>query len=107
MIAVAAIAAASAIAQAYNSERARGANEKRLNQLRAIFENIVPPEYDVSINDPPRYIESSLQQADLDFSRLTPEQFKVVGQYSPEAAEYVREKDPTLLKGSAAQKEGR
>lgn len=107
LAAAAAIAAVSALAQAYNSEQARGANEKRLKQIRQMFEQLVPPEYDVSINDPPQYIEQALQQANLDFSRITPEQFKVIGQYSPEAAQYVAEANPTLLKGTASGKEGR
>ena len=107
MIAMVAIAAASAIAQAYNAEKARGANDKRMKELKKIFESIVPPEYDVSINDPPKYMEQQLSQAKLDFSRITPEQFKVVGQYSPEAAQYVAEANPKLLQGSALQKEGR
>src|SRR5688572_10333263 len=107
LVVAGAVAAASAIAQAYNSEKARGANDKRLKELRRIFESIVPPDYDVSIDDPPKYIESSLQQADLDFSRITPEQFKVVGQYSPEAAQFVAEANPTLLKGSATGQQGR
>jgi len=107
LIAAAAITAASAIAQGYQAEQARGANAKRLKELRALFESIVPPEYDISINSPPEYLKQQLGSANLDFSRLTPEQFKVVGQYSPEAAQYVAEQNPTLLKGSSAQKEGR
>lgn len=107
LVIAAGISAAAAISQAYQSEKARGANEKRLSELRKIFESIVPPEYDVSINDPPKYMEQVLGQANLDFSRITPEQFKVVGQYAPEAASFVAEANPTLLKGSAAGKEGR
>lgn len=102
-----AISAASALAQAWNSESARGANKKRLDELKAAFDAIVPPEYDISVNDPPQYIAQGLQGANLDFSRITPETYKVVGQYSPEAAEYVAEKSPDLVKGTGAQKEGR
>lgn len=105
--AAAAVTVVSGIVQAYNAEKARGANKKRLNELRAMFEKIVPPEYDMSIDTPPKYIEQQLQAANFDFSRLTPQEFKLVGQYAPEAAQYVAEKNPELLKGSAAQKEGR
>lgn len=101
------IVAISAIAQAYSAEQARGANKKRLNEIKAAFDAIVPPKYDVSVNDPPDYIATSLQGADLDFSKLKPEQFKVIGQYAPEAAQYIAEKNPELVKGTAAQKEGR
>lgn len=107
LVAAVAISAVSGIIQAYQSEQARGANKARLNELKRAFEAIVPPEYDISINDPPQYISQQLQGANLDFSRLTPETFKVVGQYSPEAAQYVAEKNPTLVQGTAAQKEGR
>lgn len=107
LAAAAGIQAVSAIVQAYNAEKARGANAKRLKELRQMFEQIVPPKYDISIDDPPDYIQKQLPQADLDFSKLTPEQFKVVGTYAPKAAEYIAEQNPQLLKGSAAQKEGR
>lgn len=100
-------AAVGGIAQAYNSEKARGANEKRLKELRKAFESLVPPDYDVSINDPPQYIEKILGNANLDFSRITPEAFKVIGQYSPEAAQFVAEANPTVLRGTAEGKEGR
>lgn len=107
LVAAAAISAASAIVQSYQAEKARGANDKRLKELRAQFESIVPPEYDISIDDPPRYIEQALPQANLDFSRITPEQFKVIGQYNPQAAQYIQEQNPQLLKGTAAGQEGR
>jgi len=107
LVAAAAISAASAIVQSYQAEKARGANDKRLKELRAAFESIVPPEYDISIDDPPRYIEQALPQANLDFSRITPEAFKVIGQYNPQAAEYIQEQAPQLLKGTAAGQEGR
>jgi hypothetical protein len=107
LTAAAVVTAVAGIAQAYNGEKARGANEQRLRELRKAFESIVPPDYDVSINDPPQYIEKVLQGADLDFSRITPEDFKVVGQYSPQAANFMAEANPTLLKGSDTFKEGR
>lgn len=107
LIAVAAISAVSAIAQAYQAEKARGANQKRLDDLERSFSEIVPPEYDISINDPPRYIEGNLQGANLDFSRLSPEAFKTIGTYSPEAAEYVKEANPQLAELSNVGKEGR
>lgn len=107
MIAIIAIAAASALGQAYNAEKARGANSKKLKEIQKAFDAIVPPEYDISINDPPAMIKESLKGADLDFSRITPEQYKTIGTYSPESAKYVAEAKPELVKGTAAQKEGR
>jgi hypothetical protein len=104
---VIAVAVVSGLVQAYNSAQARGANKAELNKIKASFDAIVPPEFDVSINDAPAFITEKLQGANLDFSKLTPEQFKTVGTYAPEAAKYVAEANPTLVKGTAASKEGR
>jgi len=101
------IAAVSALAQEYSASQARGASKKQLNAIKAAFEAIVPPGYDISINDPPKYITQQLEGAKLDFSRLTPETYKVVATYAPQAAQFVGESRPELVKGSAAQKEGR
>ncbi len=105
--AYAGIAAVTAIAQAYTSEKARGANQRKLDELRRAFEAIVPPEYDLSINDPPQYIEQALPSLNLDMSRVTPEDFRVIGQYSPEAAQYVAEQAPQLAQRTGAGMEGR
>lgn len=107
LIVGAVISVASGIAQAYNSEQQRGADKKKLAEMRRLFESIVPPEYDIKPNDPPEYITKALQEAKFDFSKFTPEQFKLIGKYAPEAAQYVQEQAPTLIKGTAAQKEGR
>ena len=107
MYAVIAIAAASALAQAYNAEKARGANKDRLREIQRAFDAIVPPNYDISVNDPPATIKETLKGAELDFSRITPETYKTIGTYSPESAKYVAEEQPKLVQGSAAQKEGR
>lgn len=107
LIAVAAVSAISALAQAYQSEKARGANRQRLRELEESFAKIVPPDYDVSINDPPRYIEGALKGADLDFSRITPKDYETIGAYNPEAAEFVREASPQLAQMGAEGQEGR
>ena len=102
-----AIAAISALAQAYNSEKARGANRQRLHELQNAFNAIVPPNFDLSIDTPPAQIKEALQGANLDFSRITPETYKTIGTYSPESAKFVAEAQPQLVQGTAAQKEGR
>jgi hypothetical protein len=102
-----AIAAISALSQAYNSERARGANKDRLREIQKAFDAIVPPDYDISINDPPAIIKETLKGAELDFSRITPETYKTIGTYAPESAKFVAEEQPKLVQGTAAQKEGR
>lgn len=102
-----AIAAVSALAQAYNSEKARGANRDRLHELQNAFNAIVPPNFNMSIDAPPAQIKEALQGANLDFSRITPETYKTIGTYSPESAKFVAEAQPQLVQGTAAQKEGR
>lgn len=97
----------SGIAQAYTAAEARKANQQELDRIRALFESIVPPEYDISVNDPPDFIEGQLKGANLDFSAFTPENFKVLQQYAPQAAAYVAEQNPTLVQGSALAREGR
>lgn len=101
------IQAVSGIAQLFQSEKARKASNSRLNEIARAFEALVPPGYDISPNDPPEYIQGQLADANFDYSKLTPQQFQLVGTYAPEAAEYIAEENPTLIQGSAAAKEGR
>lgn len=102
----AAVALVSGVVQAWNSEKTRKDNKGRMNEIRRLFEAIVPPEYDLSLNDPPDYILEKLGDAGLDMSKLTPELFKSVGKYAPEAAPYVAEANPTLVERSSLGKEG-
>ena len=106
-VGIIAVSAASALAQAYNAAQARGANASEMKKIRELWDKLVPPEFDISPNDPPAFITEKLQGAQLDFSRLTPEDFKVVGTYAPEVAQHVTEIAPTLVQGNAASREGR
>jgi hypothetical protein len=101
-----AVAAASSLAQLYNSERERGATKQRLAQIQKMFDEIVPPEYDISVYDDPELVKT-IPPAAFDYSRITPESFEVVGQYVPEVAEFVREVAPEVVEASAAAQEGR
>lgn len=104
---VVAVAVISGLVQAYNAQKARGANQSELNKIKASFDAIVPPNFDVTINDAPDFITKKLEGANLDFSKITPELYKTIGSYAPEAAKYVAEANPTLVQGTAASKEGR
>lgn len=107
MIAVAVGAqAVSGIMQYYQAEKARGANAKRLREIEAMFAKIVPPEMDISIYDDPRVAES-IPEPLLDFSAITPKEFKSVGQFVPEVASYVAETNPQLVEATAAATKGR
>lgn len=96
------IMAAAAAAQAYQSSQAQGANKAQLDKMRADFAKLVPPGYDVSITDPPAQIQKAVPPPNYDQRPMTPEQYQVVGKYSPEAAQYIAEKNPELVKQSAA-----
>lgn len=104
---VVAIAAAVALAQLYQAEKARGANERRLRELQADFDRLVPPEYNLSPMDPPAFIKQSVPEPSFNMADVTPEQFKLIGKYTPQIAAKVAEQRPELLKESAAAKEGR
>lgn len=98
--------AVSGIMQYYQAEKARGANAKRLREIEAMFAKIVPPELDISIYDDPRIAES-IPEPLLDFSAITPKEFKSVGQFVPEVASYVAETNPQLVEATAAATKGR
>jgi hypothetical protein len=105
-IGMAAIGAASGLIQLYNSERERGATKQRLQQIEKMFNEIVPPEYDISIYDDPELVKT-IPPAAFDYSRITPESFASVGQFVPEVAEFVKEVAPQVVEASAAAQEGR
>lgn len=114
--AVAGIAAVGGLVNLYNAEKGRGADRKRLKEIRELFEKIKPPDYDVSIDAPPQYHTEALKQPkysdpqqapQFDTSRLNPEDLKMIGKYTPELAPYVAEAAPELVKQSAQAMEGR
>lgn len=104
---IVAVAGATALAQMYQSEKARGANAKTLAQMKADFDKLVPPGYNISIMDPPQYIKDKIPEPSMDMSSVTPEQYKLVGKYKPEIASYIEEQRPDLVKDTAGMKEGR
>lgn len=106
-VAIAGAMAVSAIAQWYQSQSAAHASKERLDEIKAMFDAIKPPNYDVKITDPPKYIEEKIPEAEVDYSKLTPEQYKLVGQYKPEIASYVAEKAPQVVTKSEAAQTGR
>jgi hypothetical protein len=101
------ISALGAVAQYYQAEKARKANQKQLDEIKKMFEAIKPPEYDVSVIDPPEYITEAVPEPAINYSALSPEQFKKLRDFNPQVAEYVAEKDPTLVEKTAVGKEGR
>lgn len=92
------VAALGALAQAYQAEKARKANEKRLKEIEEAFDRLKPPEFDVSIMDPPNYIKNLPPPPNIDTSAIKPKDFEIVGKYVPEVATYVAESRPELVK---------
>ncbi len=84
-----AIAAVSAAAQYYQSEKARGASAGRLKDLEKEFDALVPPGYDMHPMDPPAYLETKLKSPQFD------------GDLTPTMANYVEEAGPTQIQGTA------
>lgn len=105
--AIAAVAVVSAIAQYYQAEKARGASEKELKKIQAMWDGIVPPNFNASIMDPPDYIRELPPPPDFDMRKLTPEAYKVVAKYEPQAAPLIKEAAPQVVKDSGEGKEGR
>lgn len=96
----------SGIAQYYQAEQARGASEQRLREIEAMFDQVKPPEFDVSVMDPPNYIKTSVPPTDFDMSRVSPELYQSVGKFIPEVAPLIEEARPELVRDSEIGMEG-
>lgn len=84
--AIVAAMVAGPLIQAYQSEQARKADKAERKKLEQLIAKVQNPNFDTS--------------------DLTPEEFKVIGNYAPEAAAYVSEERPELIKASAAGQKG-
>jgi len=113
--AMAAVAVVSGLVQAYNSEKTRGANKKRLKEMEELFASIVPPDYDLSISDPPRMHQERLEMPQFsgpqampkwDMSKLEPNKLELIEKYTPQIAPQVYEENPTLIEKSEDMKMG-
>ncbi len=82
VIALAAIAAASTLAQFINSERGRRATNKERKRIEKLINKLKAPEFDTS--------------------QLNPPELKILEQYTPEVASLVYEENPELIKASGA-----
>jgi hypothetical protein len=98
--------AVSALMQYYNSEKARGATKEQLDKIEAMFNKVKPPDFDMKVYDDPK-LASQIPAAAYDFSRITPEEYKLVQNISPESAPYVAEKAPQVAQASQAATAGR
>lgn len=106
----------SGLAQAYTSEKARGASAAELAKIKELYEGIIPPDYDVSIDAPPRFhkeaiaspkFQAALQSPSFDMSKFTPQNLEQVGKYAPQLAPLIKEAAPTLIQNSETMTKGR
>lgn len=95
-----------AIANYYQAERARGASEDRLNAIAALFEQMKPPNLDLSVMDPPELIMDMVEPTQFDMSRIDPVLLQSVGQFVPEVAQFVEYAAPELVQDSEIGREG-
>lgn len=105
----------SGLIQAYNAEKARGAEKERLEEIKSLYEKLKPPNYDYTIEDPPELHQQALQLPEFaspqqapqwNLDKLTPEDLKVVDKYTPQVAPLIMEEQPQLIEKSPEMKEG-
>jgi hypothetical protein len=99
--------ALSAVAQYYQSEKARKASGERLKQIEELFNSIKPPGYDVTPLSPPELITQMIPQPAFDMAGITPDKYEAVGKYLPEVAKFVAERNPELAQFSQEGRQGR
>lgn len=102
--------------QAYNAAQARGAQQDELNKIRATFDSIAPPEYNLSIQDPPELMTQKISSPvfgegvkapQFNMAAFKPEDLKVVSKYAPETVPKIVENNPTLISQTGDMKTGR
>jgi hypothetical protein len=103
---VVAVQAVSGIMQYWQAEKARGANEKRLKEIEAMFDAIVPPEFDIKVFDDPA-LANDIPAPALNLDKIDPKLYQSVGQFIPEVAAYVQEADPNLIYATENAQKGR
>lgn len=101
------VSAATAIAQMYQQEKAAKASAKRLEEIEAMWADVVPPDFDASITDPPELIRSLPPVPSFDMTKLSPEVYKVVAKFEPQAAPLIKEAAPQVVQDTGEGKEGR
>lgn len=103
------------LVQLYNAEKARGASEKRLKEIEALFNSIKPPDYDLTIVDPPQAHAQMLEMPEFsspqaapkfNLDKLEPKQLEQVGKFIPNIAPLIFEENPRLIEKSEQMQRG-
>lgn len=105
----------SGLLQAYNAHRARGAAKEQLDEIKKAYQEVVPPDYDLSIDAPPEMHNERLQMPQFsgpqagpewDLKKLEPRQLKLVEKFTPQIAKLIYQEEPTLIEKSETMKTG-
>ena len=106
---------ASGIAQFFSGLLARNASSERLKEVKKLYESLIPPNYDLSITDPPELHMQRLQMPEFTQSEegikwasqaLDPKKLKLIEKFVPQVAERIIEADPTLIEKTEDMKLG-
>ena len=112
---VAGVSVISGLVQYYNAEKARGAEKKRLDEIEALFNKIKPPDYNVSIVEPPEVHQQAIQMPQFsdpatapqwNLDKLEPKDLKQVQKFTPEVAPLILEAEPKLIEKSPEMAQG-
>lgn len=109
--AVAAISAASTLAKAYMDARARKDEKARLDEIKRAFDEIAPPDLEITDADILEKLEKYKQVGDIElpeniWENVTPGSLNVLEEFTPEIANLAKEKNPQLVERSAIGQEG-
>lgn len=103
------------LVQLYNAEKARGASKARLKEIEALYDSLVPPDYDLTIIDPPEAHAQKLEMPTFsspqaapkwNLEKLEPKQLKQVEKFIPTIAPMIMEEAPQLIEKSETMKRG-
>ena len=106
---------ASGVAQLFTGLLARNASSERLKEVKKLYESLIPPNYDLSITDPPELHMQRLQMPEFTQSEegikwasqaLDPKKLKLIEKFVPQVAERIIEADPTLIEKTEDMKLG-
>jgi hypothetical protein len=106
----------SGIVQYYNAEKARKASKDRLNEIERLFNEIKPPDYDVSIIDPPEMHTEALKRPEFsgamsapkwNLQKLDLKDLEKVQDFVPQIAPMIEEAKPQLIQMNREMQEGR
>ena len=106
-----AVGAVTGIANYFQAEKARKASNKKLDEIKALYDKIKPPNYNVDITDPPELHEYELQKPMyrkwLEKTKYDMSTIKRMGKFVPQYAEFIKEDAPELIKENKTTKRGR